>query len=42
MACADNAQMLINRLREDGVGQASGKRAAASSKRKNARQASGA
>lgn len=42
MACADNAQMLINRLREDGVGQAPGKRATASSKRKNARQASGA
>ncbi|NWL47257.1 MerR family transcriptional regulator [Pseudomonas alloputida] len=40
MACADNAQMLINRLREEGVGQASGKRAVKSSTRKNARQAS--
>lgn len=28
MACADNAQMLINRLREEGVAPASGKRAA--------------
>lgn len=34
MACADNAQMLINRLREEGVGQASGKRAVTSSTRK--------
>ncbi|WAB96143.1 MULTISPECIES: MerR family transcriptional regulator [Pseudomonas] len=42
MACADNAQMLINRLREEGVGQASGKPAVKSSTRKNARQASGA
>lgn len=42
MACADNAQMLINRLREEGVGQASGKRAVTSSTRKNTRQASGA
>lgn len=37
MACADNAQMLINRLREEGGGQASGKRAVTSSTRKNAR-----
>ncbi|MCI0913345.1 MerR family transcriptional regulator [Pseudomonas putida] len=42
MACADNAQMLINRLREEGVGQASGKPAVKSPTRKNARQASGA
>jgi DNA-binding transcriptional MerR regulator len=42
MACADNAQMLINRLREEGVGHAPGKRVATSPKRKNARQASGA
>ncbi|EJM72791.1 MerR family transcriptional regulator [Pseudomonas sp. GM55] len=42
MACADNAQLLINRLREEGVVHASGKRAATSSTRKNARQASGA
>ncbi|OTI01260.1 MerR family transcriptional regulator, partial [Pseudomonas aeruginosa] len=33
MACAENAQMLIDRLREDGA-------APASSKRKSARQAS--
>jgi len=42
MACADNAQMLINRLREEGVGHAPGKRAATPSRRKNDRQASGA
>ena len=27
MACAENAQMLINRLREEGIGKAPGKRA---------------
>jgi DNA-binding transcriptional MerR regulator len=42
MACADNAQLLINRLREEGVTPASGKRAAASSKKRTAREASGA
>ncbi|MFL6608953.1 MAG: MerR family DNA-binding protein, partial [Pseudomonas sp.] len=42
MACADNAQLLINRLREEGVVHPAGERATASSKRKNARQASGA
>ncbi|WP_434604312.1 MerR family transcriptional regulator [Pseudomonas sp. R3-56] len=42
MACADNAQLLINRLREEGVVHSAGKRATASSKRKNTRQASGA
>lgn len=31
MECAENAQMLINRLREEGVGQASGKRKVKSS-----------
>jgi DNA-binding transcriptional MerR regulator len=40
MACADNAQMLINRLREDAVVPASGKRAAGAARTKNARQAS--
>lgn len=40
MACGDNAQMLINRLREEGVGQASSKRAATPSRKKTARQAS--
>jgi DNA-binding transcriptional MerR regulator len=39
MACADNAQMLINRLREEGVGHSPGKRATTSPKKKNARQA---
>ena len=34
MACAENAQMLINRLREEGVGQASGKRAVKSASRR--------
>ncbi|AJO79604.1 MerR family transcriptional regulator [Pseudomonas sp. MRSN 12121] len=42
VACADNAQMLIDRLREEGAGRASGKRATTASTRKNARQASGA
>ena len=42
MACADNAQLLINRLREEGVTSTSGKRAAASSKKRTARHASGA
>jgi len=40
MACAENAQMLMNRLREEGVGQASGKRSVSPSLRKNARQGS--
>jgi DNA-binding transcriptional MerR regulator len=40
MACAENAQMLMNRLREEGVGQASGKRSVSPSSRKNARQGS--
>ena len=40
MACAENAQMLMNRLREEGVGQASGKRSVRPSLRKNARQGS--
>ncbi|MGT3076110.1 MerR family transcriptional regulator [Pseudomonas putida] len=34
MECAENAQMLINRLREEGVGQASGKRAVKSASRR--------
>ncbi|MBK3431517.1 MerR family transcriptional regulator [Pseudomonas fluorescens] len=42
MACADNAQLLINRLREEGVTQASDNRAAESSKKKKARQTSNA
>ena len=42
MACGDNAQMLINRLREEGVGKASGGRKATSSTKNKARQASGA
>jgi DNA-binding transcriptional MerR regulator len=42
MACAENAQMLINRLREEGVGQASRKRSVSPSLRKNARQGSDA
>jgi DNA-binding transcriptional MerR regulator len=40
MACADNAQLLINRLRDEGVAATSGRGAAASSKRKTAHQAS--
>jgi len=42
MACADNAQLLINRLREEGAVYPAGKRATASSKKKKARQAFGA
>ena len=42
MECGDNAQMLINRLREDGVGKASAGRKVTSSKKKKTRQASGA
>ena len=42
MACGDNAQMLINRLREEGVGKSSGGRKATSSTKNKARQASGA
>lgn len=40
MACAENAQMLMNRLREEGVGQASGKRSVSPSLRKKPRQGS--
>ena len=40
MACADNAQLLINRLREEGVAGASGKGAAAVAKKTTARRAS--
>jgi len=40
MACADNAQMLINRMREDGVVDAADKRATGTSKKGGARQAS--
>ncbi|SDA10894.1 transcriptional regulator, MerR family [Pseudomonas sp. NFPP10] len=42
MACADNAQMLINRLREEGVALASGKRAAGAARKRTTRQAYGA
>ncbi len=42
MACADNAQLLINRLREEGVTPASGKRAAGAARKRTARHASGA
>ncbi|MGP5284539.1 MerR family transcriptional regulator [Pseudomonas helleri] len=42
MACGDNAQMLINRLREEGVGKASDRPAVTSSTKKHTRQASGA
>jgi len=41
MACEDNAQLLLKRLRDEGVAPASGKRAATSSKGKNARRAPG-
>lgn len=40
MPCGDNAQMLINRLREEAFGKASGKGPATSSTKRNARQAS--
>ncbi|RBJ82263.1 MerR family transcriptional regulator [Pseudomonas sp. MWU12-2534b] len=39
VACADNAQMLINRLREDGVAPASAKRAAGTTRKRTAGQA---
>ncbi|MNS41526.1 HTH-type transcriptional regulator CueR [compost metagenome] len=42
MACADNAQLLLHRLRDEGVTATSGGRDAASSRKKTARQASGA
>lgn len=42
MACADNAQLLINRLREEGVAPASVKRATGAARKKTTRQASGA
>jgi Predicted transcriptional regulators len=42
MACADNAQLLLHRLRDEGVAGTSGRRDAASSRKKTARQASGA
>lgn len=42
MACADNAQLLINRLREEGVAPASVKRATGAARKRTARQASGA
>lgn len=38
MACADNAQLLINRLRDEGAVAASGRRDAASPRKKTARQ----
>jgi len=40
MACADNAQLLINRLREEGAAGASGKSAAGVVKKTTARRAS--
>ncbi|MBC3209468.1 MerR family transcriptional regulator [Pseudomonas sp. SWRI111] len=40
MACADNAQLVINRLREEGLGTASAQRGATSSRKKSTRQAS--
>src|ERR1700759_1109381 len=40
MACADNAQMLINLMREDGVVDAADKRAAGTGRKGSARQAS--
>jgi len=40
MACADNAQRLIHRLREDGVASAPDKQPAAATRKANARQAS--
>ncbi|MBL0841598.1 MerR family transcriptional regulator [Pseudomonas mediterranea] len=42
MACADNAQMLINRLREEGVAAASSKRAAGTGRKGAVRRVSGA
>lgn len=40
MACADNAQRLIHRLREDGVASVPDKQPAAAARKANARQAS--
>ncbi|WP_429385467.1 MerR family transcriptional regulator [Pseudomonas laurylsulfatiphila] len=40
MACADNAQLLLHRLRDEGVAATSGRRDAVSSRKKTARQAS--
>lgn len=42
MACADNAQLLINRLREEGVAPASVKRATGAARKRTTLQASGA
>lgn len=41
MACADNAQMLINRLREEGMAATSSKRAAGTGRKGAVRRASG-
>ncbi|MNH88634.1 HTH-type transcriptional regulator CueR [compost metagenome] len=40
MACADNAQLLLHRLRDEGVTATSGRRDAVSSRKKTARQVS--